>query len=502
MGGSRRNEEWVAAVVGRPNVGKSALFNRLAGRRVAIVHDEPGVTRDRIMAPARGSRIPVMLVDTGGIGSSLDDGFAAQVAAEAEIAVETADLILLVVDGKDGMTPVDQSIGRLLRKAGKPVVLVVNKIDEAKHEGRADDFAALGFADPVRVSAEHGRGCEALLRRMEKEFALLPERLAEAGEEGERQIPLRLALLGRPNAGKSSLVNAILGRARTLVSETPGTTRDAVDIACEVLGRPYVLIDTAGIRRRMKMDSPVEVFSVMRAEKSVHRSDVCALVLDSVRGVAHQDRRIARTILAAGKPCLMVATKFDLYHPGAPYRERVAQLEEEVRRELFFLSYAPFVAVSAKQGDQMSRIFHGIDRIRKASAREITTGVLNRTLAQALAENPPPMRKGKRLKILYAAAARSAERRPAPVPHFILFVNDASLWTDDYRRYVEGRLRERNPFPGLPIRFSVRGRPPRETGKRSRASPSVVSGVRNAGSRRPKTRDYGGEGGGAGVRNG
>ncbi len=470
MGGSRRTEERVAAVVGRPNVGKSALFNRLAGRRVAIVHDQPGVTRDRITAPARGSRTPITLVDTGGIGGSFDDGFAAQVAAEAEIAVETADLILLVVDGKEGLNPVDQSIGRLLRKAGKPVVLVVNKIDEAKHEGRADEFAALGFADSVRVSAEHGRGCEALLRRMEKELSLLPERVGVASGEGEQPTPLHLALVGRPNAGKSSLVNAVLGRARTLVSETPGTTRDAVDIACEVEGRHYVLIDTAGIRRRMKMDSPVEVFSVMRAEKSVLRSDVCALVLDSARGVAHQDRRIARTILAAGKPCLIVATKFDLYHPGAPYRERVAQLEEEVRRELFFLSYAPFVAVSAKEGEQMGRLFRGIDRIRKASSREITTGVLNRALAQALAANPPPMRNGKRLKILYAAAARSQERRAAPVPHFILFVNDAKLWTDDYRRYVEGRLREWNPFPGLPIRFSVRGRPPREAGKRGRVA--------------------------------
>lgn len=325
------------AIVGRPNVGKSAIFNRLARRRIAIVHDMPGVTRDRITAPARtGGKRPFSVIDTGGIGASLDDGFAAQVETEVDIAVATADLILFVVDGMEGITIIDESLAKQLRRANRPVVLLVNKIDHEKHEGAELEFARLGFAETQATSAEHGRGFDALEKCLDRILDTLPpprQQLLKPTKD-----PIKVAIVGRPNVGKSSLINAILGAHRTIVSDVAGTTRDAIDVPFELGGKDYLLIDTAGIRKRTKRDSSVEVFSVMRSERSIRRADLCALVVDGAAGVSSQDRRIARMILEEKKPCVIVANKFDLYHPDGPRKERLEQLTEDIRRELFFFT--------------------------------------------------------------------------------------------------------------------------------------------------------------------
>lgn len=451
----------LVAIVGRPNVGKSAIFNRLAGRRIAIVHDQPGVTRDRITAPARTKgRHPFSIIDTGGIGASLDDGFAAQVEAEADIAVQTADIILFVVDGMQGITTIDEALARQLRRANRPVILLVNKVDHEKHDGAEGEFSALGFDQMQATSAEHGRGFDHLEKRIDDILATLPE--PTQGATLPSKDPIKVAIVGRPNVGKSSLVNAILGRNRTIVSELAGTTRDSVDVPFELGGKDYLLIDTAGIRKRTKRDSSVEVFSVMRAERSIRRADICALVVDAAAGISVQDRRIARMILEEHKPCVILANKFDLYHPDGRRQDRLEQLEEDVRRELFFLHYAPMVAASALKGQHVKRLFHVIQQVQEASARPINTGALNRVLEQALGKSPPPMRNQKRLNLLYASALKSDRPGPIPVPHYVFFINHSQLMTEDYLRYLENQIRKENPFTGLPIRIQLRARPPRK----------------------------------------
>jgi len=297
------------AIVGRPNVGKSALFNRLAGRRISIVHDQPGVTRDRISAICRQGPIPFEVVDTGGIGASLDDDFAGQVRAEAEIAVEAADLILWVVDAQEGVTTIDEELAGVLRKSAVPVLVVANKVDADAHENLVADFGRLGFGNPFPVSAEHGRHVSDLIRsvgkRLKQDFEPGPE--GSGGDEAR----ICLAVVGKPNVGKSSLINAILEDDRTIVSEVAGTTRDAVDVPYDRGGKRFTLIDTAGMRRKTKRDSAVEVFSVMRSERSIRRADLCLLVIDAAAGITAMDRTIARTIVDENKPCIIIANKFD-----------------------------------------------------------------------------------------------------------------------------------------------------------------------------------------------
>lgn len=451
----------LVAIVGRPNVGKSALFNRLAGRRIAIVHDMPGVTRDRITAPARTKGAhPFSIIDTGGIGATLDDGFAAQVEAEVDIAVETADAILFVVDGMEGITTIDEALALQLRRANRPVILVVNKVDHDNHVGKAAEFASLGFDQLQETSAEHGRGFDALEKRLDELLGTLPPPTAIA--TAPTKDPIKVAIVGRPNVGKSSLINAILGEQRTIVSDVAGTTRDSVDVPFELGGKNYNLIDTAGIRRRTKRDSSVEVFSVMRSERSIRRADICALVVDGAAGVTVQDRRIARTVLEEKKPCVILANKFDLYHPDGRRQDRLAQLTEEIRRELFFLHYAPMVASSALKGQHVNRLFHVIQQVQEASSNPISTGVLNRMVEFAMRKNPPPVRKKKRLNLLYASALKSDRPGPIPVPHYVFFINHNNLMTDDYLRYLENQIRKENPFRGLPIDIEVRARPPKK----------------------------------------
>ncbi len=451
------------AIVGRPNVGKSALFNRLVGKRIAIVHDQPGVTRDRIPADCDMGGRTVTLLDTGGIGAALEDQFAAQIRAEAELAIEAADVILFVVDGHEGLTPVDRDIAGLLRRAGSRVLLVVNKIDVPKHEMTLADFAALGFDQPLAVSAEHGRGLAALERRVTAE---LPEPgTTGPDDQGDHEdkppaAPVKIALIGRPNVGKSSLVNAILGDQRTIVSEVAGTTRDAIDLPYRRGSRDYLLIDTAGIRRRTKVDTAVELFSVMRSRNSIHRADICLLVIDAGTGITAQDRTVAAEIIAAHKPCIIVLNKFDLFEPRNPTKERVHHWREVIQRELFFLQYAPIVVTSAAYQQHIRKVFAAIDRVTEAARRVLTTGELNRLLQRAIAAMPPPKdrKSHRRFNLLYASRLKSDRSGPVPVPHVVLIANRPELMNDSYMRYLERTIREHVDYEGLPLRMTLRGK--------------------------------------------
>ncbi|MFZ9935487.1 MAG: ribosome biogenesis GTPase Der [Luteolibacter sp.] len=451
------------AIVGRPNVGKSALFNRRAGRKIAIVHDQPGVTRARIAPPSKAPQTRCTLIDTGGIGGNIDDGFDAQVTIEADIAMETADLILFVVDAHDGLTATDQALAQKLRKARPPVLLVLNKVDDMKHESAFADFTRLGFSTSVFVSAEHGRNFGQLCDEIDKVIAPLAAETESLAEEAE-VAGIRLAIVGKPNAGKSSLVNAILKDERTIVSDIAGTTRDAVDLPYTFQGEQFTLIDTAGLRPRGKRDNSVEVFSAMRTEKAIRRSDLCVLVIDLAAGITAMDRKIAQTILEEQKPCLIALNKFDLYHPDAGRKARIEKATEHVKRELFFLHYAPFVACSAKTGSSVDHVLKEALKIRDGAQHIPGTGQLNRILHAAFEKNPPPVdRKLKRrLKLYYATTAINEKYRIVPVPTIVLFVNDKRLITGSYETYLTNQYRAAHPAPGVPVVFSVRSRSRRE----------------------------------------
>jgi GTP-binding protein len=449
----------VIALVGRPNVGKSALFNRLAGRTISIVHDQPGVTRDRVSAPCSLTDVPCDLVDTGGIGALVDADFAEAVSTGAQIAIDTAEIILFLVDAREGLTPVDESIAQQLRKAAKKVCLVLNKADHEELDHIAGDFARLGLGAGLSVSAAHGRNFKALLSELDTRLTPFAESAREA-ETAARVTGLKIVVIGKPNAGKSSLVNAILDDERTIVSEVAGTTRDAVDIPYDRAGERHTLIDTAGLRQRSRMDTSVEVFSAMRAERSIRRADLCLLVVDLSAGISAQDRKIARLVQREQKPCIIIANKWDLYHPDAPKRARMEEAEEIIRTELFFLHYAPFICVSAREKQELDRIFGSIRKVREDAQNVIGTGELNRLLADALRRNPPPAgkRHRRRLKILYATAAVNERYAAIPVPRYILFVNDKRLLADSYQSYLENTLRKETSSLGLPINFSARSR--------------------------------------------
>ncbi|NNE91943.1 MAG: ribosome biogenesis GTPase Der [Verrucomicrobiales bacterium] len=458
------------AIVGRPNVGKSAIFNRLAGRRISIVHDKPGVTRDRIAAECRiGGKNDTFwfeLTDTGGIGATLDDGFASQVRAEADVAIGSADLILFAVDAREGIHPIDESLASILRKGDAPIIVLANKVDTTKTEPDAAEFSALGFEHQVNISAAHGRNfsrLEGLIRDIledtkEQGSVDEPTLLDRKPDSPEETAPIKIAIVGRPNVGKSSLVNAILNDDRTIVSDVAGTTRDAVDVPYERDGLGYTLIDTAGIRKRTKRDSSVEVFSVMRSEKSIERADVCLLVIDASSGVVSQDRRIAKMVLDAHKPCIILLNKFDLYFPEAKFKDRIEQFREDMGDELFFLDYAPRIAISAKNRQYLGKIFKAIQKVVKGAQKPISTGVLNRLLQFAIEKNPPPAKRGKRLKLLYATQKRDDKPSAVPVPEYLLFVNYANLLTRTYERYLENQIRSEYPMEGLPFVFQVSSR--------------------------------------------
>ncbi len=486
------NPKPTIAIVGRPNVGKSAIFNRLAGRRISIVHDQPGVTRDRISAPAAVGPFAVNLIDTGGIGSTVDTSFTVQVETEAHIAIETSDLILFVVDAREGITTIDQSLAALLRRAATPVLLLINKADSEGIETIESDFASLGFSETLCVSAAHGRRFAELATLIARQLEGLSLPTAWEIDAADEDRVIEIALVGKPNVGKSSLVNAILEDKRTIVSDIAGTTRDAIDVPYSHGGKDYTLIDTAGIRARTSRDSSVEAFSVMRSERSIRRADVCLLVIDSSTGITAQDRRIARLILDARKPSIILLNKFDLYHPEGPFKDRIALLEAHDRRELFFLHYAPFVAVSALQGKFISKIFQAIDDLRGTIKRAPTTGVLNRILQGAIEKTPPPSTGGRRFNLLYATARKTDPEHtgPMPIPEYLLFVNRANLLTRSYQRYLEGELRSRHSFEGLPIIFEVRAKQKFESASARQTAtarkPAKPSGARKTSGRKPK----------------
>jgi GTP-binding protein len=488
------------AIVGRPNVGKSALFNCLIGRKIAIVHDQPGITRDRISAVCTRGTQPFVVWDTGGIAGAGESELAVQVRHAVEEAIRNSDVLLFLVDAKDGLAPFDQELARTLRKSRKPVVLVINKIDNERQENLAGDFASLGFQQTNSISAEHNRSISELLETIDQ---LLPSPLAaseikphtsNAREDGFAAANIKLlsiAIIGRPNVGKSSLINSILRSERAIVSELPGTTRDSVDISYERGGQKFLFIDTAGIRRRGKQSSSVEVFSVMRAERSIRRADLCILIVDLTMGVTAQDKRIAGLIQKAAKAAIVVLNKWDLIRPKRREKQTIAQLLDETRARIFFLDYAPVLVASALTGENIDKLFALVDRVRHAAQQRIGTGVLNRLLRAAFAANPPPMISGRRLKLFYAAQARQgtspsdppqdgfvqpenrrasgkqirqsdglALRRDRPLqpPQFVLFVNEPRLLPKTYRRYLEARIRKAQPYPGLPIILTLRPR--------------------------------------------
>src|SRR5436309_9783640 len=395
------------AIVGRPNVGKSALFNRLVGRKIAIVHDQPGITRDRISAICNRGARPFTVWDTGGIFGVGERELSAQVRLAAEEALRESDLVLFVVDAKEGLSPVDEDLAGTLRKSQKPVVLVINKVDHDKHEPLAAEFDSLGLEPSVSISAEHDRGISKLLTEIERR---LPSPVAPADIKHQTSTfepPLAVAIVGRPNVGKSSLINSIVRGERAIVSELPGTTRDAIDIVYERDGRQFVFIDTAGMRRRGKVSSSAEVFSVMRAERSIRRADVCILVIDLTMGVTAQDKRIARLIQKARKAAIIILNKWDLVKPRHREKQSAKELIEETRSRIFFLKYAPVLITSASTGENVDRLFAKVHKVQDAARKRIGTGVLNRLLHQAFEANPPPLVKGRRLKLFYATQPRN-----------------------------------------------------------------------------------------------
>ncbi len=436
----------LVALVGRPNVGKSALFNRIARRWLAIVEDTPGVTRDRLYTEVEWSGCRFGLVDTGGYVAHPEDPLVAQVRWQAEQAVAEADVVVFVVDAQSGLVPADREVAEVLRRSGKPVVVAVNKVDTpGDGAAQAAEFSALGLTDPLPVSALHGLRVGELLDRV---VQLLPAAVP-AGEEEE---PVRVAVVGRPNVGKSSLVNALVGSPRVVVDERPGTTRDAVDTWLRHRDRPFVLVDTAGLRRRARVKEPLEFYSVRRAQQALDRCHVAVLVVDASEGVTDQDQRIAREAADRGKALVVVANKWDLVK-GVLAEERAKQLYHALRH----VSYAPVLFVSAKTGRNVPRVLDAALRADRAHALRVPTGPLNRAVEAAEAAHPAPAdSRGRALKIYYATQVGV---RP---PTVALFVNDPELATDAYLRHLEARLRERFDFEGTPVRFVLRARRPRK----------------------------------------
>jgi GTP-binding protein len=446
------------AIVGRPNVGKSALFNRLVRRKVAIVHDQPGITRDRISAVCASGTRPFVLWDTGGIFGAGEAELTAQVRRAAEEAFRDSDLLLFVVDAKEGLSPIDEDLARMLRKSQKPVVLVINKIDNEKHEPLAAEFDSLGFKSSIAISAEHGRGVLDLLGAIDR---LLPSPTVDSRSTTDES--LAVAILGRPNVGKSLLINSIVRSERAIVSELPGTTRDAVDVLYQRGGRAFVFIDTAGIRRRGRQSTSVEIFSVMRAERSIRRADLCILIVDLTAGVTAQDKRIAGLIQAARKPAIVVLNKWDLVKPNRNQKQTISKLVEAARQRIFFLDYAPVLVTSSLTGEHVSKLFGVIEKIQRAGRQHVGTGILNRLLRQAFEANPPATVRARRLKLFYAAQSKGQEDEQLQTPEFVLFVNDPRLLSQTYERYLESRIRQAQPFPGLPITLTLRPRAKSET---------------------------------------
>jgi len=485
------------AIVGRPNVGKSALFNRIVGRRIAIVHDQPGVTRDRVTAEAEWRGRAFTLVDTGGIGllrgEKANDVIVRAALEQVELAIESAHVILLVVNAQEGIVPLDREVAERLRRSGKPILVAANKVDTSRTEKDADEFAKLGFENIFPVSAIHGGGVAEL---MEGAIALLPEvssqQLVVSGKtDGGTNVPatdyklltadspaLKLAIIGRPNVGKSSIINALTKSERVIVSPIPGTTRDAIDVPFEVetegVRQKYVLIDTAGMRKTRRVDDSIEFFSVRRAEDSIARCHIVILVLDAEMDVTEQDKKIADVIVANRKACIVVINKWDLFDEKVREareleisrrnrKERREGQEKEmstlgefadwVQRRLFFLDYAPVIFTSAKSGFHLDRLLEAIRYVTAQLQQKIPTAILNRTLRDAVERRQPVSATGHRLKFFYATQVKQSP------PTFLLFVNRDEMFSDQYKKYLAGELRKAFGYEGCPIVLVPKPRP-------------------------------------------
>lgn len=432
----------VAAIVGRPNVGKSTLFNKIAGTRISIVEDVPGVTRDRIYYETEWNGKPIVLIDTGGIEPKTDDLILAKMKTQAQVAIETADVIVFMCDVHAGLTADDRDIGVMLLKSGKPVIVCVNKIDSiGALPMEYYEFYELGFdGDPVALSSLHGTGTGDLLDRILE--------LSPADDEPvEEDDSIKVAVIGKPNAGKSSLVNRVLGEERMIVSNIAGTTRDAIDSFVENEYGKFTFIDTAGIRRQSKVLDRIEKYSVLRAHAAVERADVCVLLIDATEGITDQDEKIAGLAHEAGKATIIVVNKWDLVEKD---NSTVKAFTDKIRTSLAYMPYAPILFISAKTGQRLNKLYEYINYVNEQTSLRISTGMLNDVLSDAITKVPPPTDRGRRLKIYYMTEAGV---RP---PTFVIFCNEAELFHFSYQRYIENKMREVFGFHGTPIRFVIR----------------------------------------------
>lgn len=433
----------IVAIVGRPNVGKSTLFNQIGKKRVSIVDDMPGVTRDRIYLDAEWLNKEFTMIDTGGIEFDESNHILYSMRQQAEIAMDEADVILFLVDGRAGLTTSDEEVAKILRRTKKSVVLAVNKIDSPQLEANIYEFYSLGLGDPIPLSATNVMNLGDLLDAV---VAAFPEHQAEEKDEDE----ISIAVIGRPNVGKSSLVNQLLGEERVIVSDVAGTTRDAIDTHFVKDDMKFMLIDTAGMRRRGKIDEPVERYSVMRSLRAVDRADVVLLLINAFEGITEQDKKIAGYAHESGKGVVIVVNKWDIF----PDKTDKSTLEftEKLREEIGFLQYAPILYASALTGQRVARVTELVKYVAEQQSMRIKTSVLNELIRDAVSINPPPMHRGRRLKILFMT---QADIKP---PKFIIFVNDPDLMHFSYLRFIENRLREMYGFEGTPIRLIVRAR--------------------------------------------
>lgn len=433
----------IIAIVGRPNVGKSTLFNKIAGTRISIVDDTPGVTRDRVFADAEWLGRDFTLIDTGGIEPRADDEILIQMRAQAQLAIDMAHVVIFMVNVRDGLTAADKDVAAMLVKSGKPIILAVNKIDNTG-EPPMDfyEFYNLGLGDPIAISSTHGLGVGDLLDEAAKYFPSPDENDCD-------DDVIKVAIVGKPNAGKSSLINRILGENRVIVTNIAGTTRDAIDTYYERGGQRYMFIDTAGIRRKSRVDEQIERYSVIRAYAAVERSDVCIIMIDGSEGITEQDSKIAGFVHESGKASIIVVNKWDIVEKET---NTMKNYKLDIMDTLAFMQYAPVHFISAKTGSRVDAVFDMIKCTYEQNSRRITTGMLNDVIGEATAKVQPPSDKGKRLRIYYATQASTQP------PTFVIFVNRAELFHFSYQRYIENQLRSAFGFEGTPIRFIIRER--------------------------------------------
>ena len=434
----------VVAVVGRPNVGKSTFVNRIVGSRQSIVDDQPGVTRDRIYFDVEWQNKQFTLIDTGGIIPGDEDEIILNIFTQAKVACEEADKIIFLVDGKEGINPVDYDIANVLRRSGKPVYLAVNKLDAPEHFNLISDFYALAIGEPHAISALHGSGGVGdLLEAITEDF--------EADKNPEESEIIKIAIVGKPNAGKSSIVNALLGEDRVIVSDVSGTTRDSIDSKVKYEGEEFILVDTAGIRKKAKVDWGVEKFAVDRAIRAIKDCDIAVLVIDAADGLTDQDKKISQIVVEAGKGLIVAVNKWDIVE-DKDKSDPTAKYTQKLMHDAPFLDFAPKIFISAKTKQRLVNIYKQAKDVYAQCTKRVSTSILNKVLLEAMAMNPPATKRGKKLRVYYATQVRTAP------PTFILFVNDEDLVQDSYKRYLENKMREAFGFFGTPVRMSFRER--------------------------------------------